>query len=181
MAINGTMGDDVLQGNGGDNTIIAYDGDDLIKAGGGDDIVRAGQGDDTVGGGNGEDSLFGGSGDDEIRGGKGADELSGDQGADTFIFYAGADFRTSTDDDVVLDFEYLIDSIYLVAPGSYSFDMASVDGDLIVEIETHNGVDRGSITFLGMGELSEGGDDMTASEVMDILNGTGEEELYTIA
>lgn len=172
MLILGTDDGEVLHGTSSDDTIVAKAGDDIIKAGAGDDNVRAGLGDDNVFGGNGDDNIFGGSGDDEIRGGKGADELSGQAGADTFVFYAGADFRTSTDDDVVLDFEYLIDDIVLVAPGSYSFDMMSVEDDLVVEFATLNGVDRGSITFLGMGELSEGGNDMSATEVMDILNGT---------
>jgi len=170
MAITGTDASETIKGTSGDETIVAKAGDDRIIAGSGDDVVRAGQGDDTVRGDNGDDTLFAGSGDDEIRGGKGADEMSGQAGADTFVFYAGADFRTSTDDDTIMDFELGIDSLFVQSPGSYQFDLASIGEDLVASVSTHNGVDRGSITFVGLGEEFADAEDLTGAELMALLN-----------
>lgn len=175
MAILGTNNDDILIGDAGDNTIIAYGGDDKIRAKGGDDLIQGNTGNDDIVSGAGDDTVFGGAGDDEIRGAKGADEMSGGTGADTFIFYAGNDFRIETDDDTIMDYDLGVDSIFVDAPGSYKFDLESIDGNLVADVYTHNGVDRGSITFIGLGEEFADVDGLSGEEFMALLNSAPEE------
>ncbi len=78
--IDGTEGDDVIQGTavtdrinalGGNDDIYAKAGDDTIDAGAGNDIVEAGEGNDTITTGEGADIVFGGAGDDTVVAGDG--------------------------------------------------------------------------------------------------------------
>jgi len=73
--IDGTEGDDVIQGTavtdrinalGGNDDIYGKAGDDTIDAGSGNDIVEAGDGNDTIVTGEGTDIVFGGAGDDSV-------------------------------------------------------------------------------------------------------------------
>lgn len=173
MAINGTQDDDVLVGDDNNNTIIGKGGDDKIIGNDGDDTIKGGQGDDNISSGAGDDSIEAGANDDTIRGGKGADEMEGGNGSDTFVFFAGADFRTDTDDDVVMDFELGVDLVNIKSPDSYNFAMTSVGDDLVIEVGTQNGVDRGSITFIGLGDEFADDAEMTGAELMALLNDWG--------
>ncbi|MCA0996838.1 calcium-binding protein [Alloyangia pacifica] len=107
--IEGTDGDDLIQGDSlvktiraglGNDTVYGHDGDDLITglggndrimAGNGADEVYAGYGSDTVFGGAGNDTLFGNDQNDFLVGGAGADVLVGGDGADTLEGGLGAD------------------------------------------------------------------------------------------
>ena len=115
--VQGTEGDDELQGtvvrdelfgNGGNDTLISWDGNDLLDGGAGDDLLVAR---------NGSSHLIGGEGDDTLRidrggrstsryyantfeGGKGNDRLEGHGGADTYLFSRG------DGQDVINDYEY---------------------------------------------------------------------------
>jgi VCBS repeat-containing protein len=53
--INGTTGDDIIQGTGLRDRIYAGDGNDTINAGSGNDIIDGGAGSDTMAGGMGDD------------------------------------------------------------------------------------------------------------------------------
>ena len=171
MSILGTNASETIKGTDDGEVIIAANGNDIVIGGGGDDTIRGGQGNDNLRGDDGDDTIIGGANDDTIRGGKGADELEGSSGEDTFVFYFGADFRGSEDDDVVLDYELGVDAVEMAAPSSYLFDISSVDGDLVVEVATANGVDRGSITFNGLGDLIEGDiNDVSVQYLEDLLN-----------
>ncbi len=77
--INGNGGRDGLWGRDGDDIIFGGDGIDNIGAGGDDDYINAGGGNDTVGGGSGNDTIHLGDGNDTAGGGPGND-----------IIYAGA-------------------------------------------------------------------------------------------
>ena len=79
-AINGTSGDDKLDG-----TREA----DALNGNAGNDRLSGGRGDDTLNGGSGNDRLSGGRGDDVLVGGSGNDDMDGDSGNDTFVFEAG--------------------------------------------------------------------------------------------
>jgi len=79
-AINGTSGDDKLDG-----TREA----DALNGNAGNDRLSGGRGDDTVNGGSGNDRLSGGRGDDVLIGGSGNDDMDGDSGNDTFVFELG--------------------------------------------------------------------------------------------
>jgi serralysin len=65
-------------------------------------------------GGAGNDTLAGGSGADQIFAGRGQDSLTGGGGADLFQFRSLAD-STTTDPDIILDFQHGVDKIDLNA------------------------------------------------------------------
>lgn len=80
--LNGLAGDDRLRGRGGDDTVNGGDGDDLVRGDFGNDEVNGGAGADTVRGGFGDDSISGGDGNDLARGDEGNDTVSGGDGDD---------------------------------------------------------------------------------------------------
>ncbi|MGP4844154.1 calcium-binding protein [Marinobacter sp. 1Y8] len=93
-AVEGTEGDDVIQGFSSDESINGGDGADEIYGHGGVDTILGGAGNDSLDGGDGQDTLIGGTGNDELSGGNGADALEGGEGADKL--YGGQD------DDILL-------------------------------------------------------------------------------
>ncbi len=101
-AINGTNGNDTINGTSNDDYILAKAGNDFIIAGNGDDRVDAGAGNDTVNAGNGDDEIDGGSGNDTINGDAGNDVLDGDDGNDTIDGGSGNDLIHGDDGDDVL-------------------------------------------------------------------------------
>jgi Ca2+-binding RTX toxin-like protein len=64
--VNGSQGDDTLNGNADANALAGWGGDDLLRGGAGDDVLSGGGGNDRLEGGNGSDDLFGGAGDDVL-------------------------------------------------------------------------------------------------------------------
>lgn len=64
MAIQGTIGPDVLDGTSEGEIIEGLAGDDLIRGGRGQDTLEGGGGDDTLEGGGGTDTIDGGNGTD---------------------------------------------------------------------------------------------------------------------
>jgi predicted extracellular nuclease/2',3'-cyclic-nucleotide 2'-phosphodiesterase (5'-nucleotidase family) len=92
--VNGTNGDDDIEGGLGDDTIDARGGDDRVRSLAGNDVVLGGNGDDVLEGGDGNDRLegddgddfvFGDDGHDTIVGGRGDDRLRGNDGNDVFL------------------------------------------------------------------------------------------------
>ncbi len=81
--VQGTDGNDTLNGTGGADVIAALAGDDTVNALGGRDLVYGGPGNDTIDAGNGIDVVLGGEGNDTILGGNGPDLLRGRAGDDT--------------------------------------------------------------------------------------------------
>ncbi|HSW03170.1 VCBS domain-containing protein, partial [Aquabacterium sp.] len=75
--INGTSGNDNLNGGSAD---------DLMLAGAGNDMLSGGSGNDAMHGEAGADKLVGGSGNDVLDGGSGSDSLAGDAGNDTLVY-----------------------------------------------------------------------------------------------
>ncbi|HEV2818680.1 MAG TPA: Ig-like domain-containing protein [Allosphingosinicella sp.] len=118
--INGTAGDDFLEGTIGGDTINAFAGadsafgmagDDFIYGGDGvdnlygnedDDYIDGGNQDDQLSGGDGNDQLLGQAGDDIVFGENGDDQLSGGDGLDNLTGEAGADVIAGGNDDDVL-------------------------------------------------------------------------------
>lgn len=76
-----TEGDDVIQGS---------DGDDDIDGLGGNDRIYGNAGNDTLAGGPGDDRLYGNAGDDTLDGGPGTDWLYGHDGNNTYWFAIGS-------------------------------------------------------------------------------------------
>ena len=107
--INGTMMDDIINGQGGNDSIFGANGDDIINGQGGNDSIFGANGSDTLIGGQGDDQLsgdinddvlLGNEGSDTLIGGQGDDQLSGDinddvllgnEGSDTLVGGLGAD------------------------------------------------------------------------------------------
>jgi Ca2+-binding RTX toxin-like protein len=73
--INGTPGNDTINGTEQDDRIDAGAGDDTINGLGGNDFIDGGSGNDTINGGDGDDRLFSYSGTDLLIGGIGNDEI----------------------------------------------------------------------------------------------------------
>ena len=84
--INGGSGNDVLDGGTGNDELSGGSGNDVLLGGAGSDELEGGSGNDDLDGGSGNDELEGGSGNDTLDGGSGSDELEGGSGNDTFIY-----------------------------------------------------------------------------------------------
>ena len=120
--IIGNAGDDALSGRSGNDELFGNTGNDFLDGGDGDDVLNGnldndtligGSGSDTLNGGFGEDFLSGDAGNDTLNGGAGNDLSFGGDGADTFVFVRGDDF------DQIGDFEAGTDRIDLT---DYGFD-----------------------------------------------------------
>ena len=79
----------IIEGTGGDNGLNGGAEDDRIYGYGGNDTLNGGEGNDLLRGGSGNDTLNGNSGNDILIGGKDNDTLSGGSGNDTFIWEKG--------------------------------------------------------------------------------------------
>jgi Ca2+-binding RTX toxin-like protein len=116
--IIGGAGDDHILGDGdspfeelyGNDILIGGSGNDSIEGNLGDDIIKGGSGDDILGGGDGNDLLIGGQGDDTLIGDSGADVIFTGSGSDIILYYS-LSYSTSTDRDVIMDFEQGMDII----------------------------------------------------------------------
>ena len=87
--INGTAGDDTLNGTNVSDSIFGHGGNDTINGFGRQDELWGGFGADTVYGQGSNDTLHGEGGNDTLAGGPGDDELRGADGVD--VLNGGAD------------------------------------------------------------------------------------------
>ncbi|GAB3479560.1 calcium-binding protein [Azotobacter salinestris] len=92
--INGTTGNDTLEGTGDNDTLNGQQGNDTLSGGAGNDTLNGQQGSDTLHGEAGDDTLQGQQGDDHLHGGEGNDILTGGTGTDTFHY----SFQVSADE-----------------------------------------------------------------------------------
>ncbi len=106
--VNGTAGDDILQGSGLAEVINGFAGNDTLRGGAGNDIIDGGTGSDWLYGEDGNDTLiagagearnasifnhlFGGNGNDILVASGKQDALSGGPGNDLLIGAEGTDF-----------------------------------------------------------------------------------------
>ncbi|VDC23723.1 Hemolysin, chromosomal [Pseudogemmobacter humi] len=182
VSLNGTGGDDLLDGSGagdaisggeGDDQINARGGDDTISGGGGADIVHAGEGDDLVSGGAGDDSLYGedgndtlsgddgddwlagGQGDDLLTGGEGNDSLLGGSGNDTLYGGEGDDWLAGGEGDDLLTGGAGADTLDGGA-GNDTLYGAFPEGD-DAETDFLNGGEGDDQLWLGAGDYGHGG------------------------
>lgn len=89
--VNGTGGNDTLQGRDEAETFNARSGDDVVTARGGDDIINGGKGNDTLFGMDGNDTIYGNSGADLLLGNDGDDTLYGNSEDDILFGQLGDD------------------------------------------------------------------------------------------
>ncbi len=105
-------GADTVNGSTGADTLLGYGGNDIVKGNGGNDKLVGAGGADKLYGYAANDRLEGGDANDLLYGGAGLDTLQGGGGADRFYFDAA--LSTSTNKDVILDFNRSQgDKIYL--------------------------------------------------------------------
>ncbi|MFL6764149.1 MAG: beta strand repeat-containing protein [Sphingomicrobium sp.] len=172
--INGTSGNDTLNG-----TL----GDDVINGLGGNDSLIGGAGNDTLNGGTGVDNVIGGSGSDTLNGGDGDDVLAPDNyNGGLLADYAsyGDDLATDTIDGgagydmAILRFDYT--STPIVADLSNPSVTATMDGTSVVNVEQYQIVS-------GLGDdvltLGAGLDLVYGQDGNDTINGgDGDDTLY---
>jgi Ca2+-binding RTX toxin-like protein len=154
--INGTAGNDILNGgNGGEifygfagndiinagegnNNLFGGDGNDLLNSGTGNDILNAGKGNDTLNGGEGNNQLYGddgndiltaGAGDDVMYGGNGNDQIFAGEGVNTIFAGAGNDILYSGANRDQIDAGAGNDTIY--AGGGNNTIFGGAGNDLI--------------------------------------------------
>ena len=93
--INGTSGDDNIDGKSGNDIIYGEGGNDIINGGSGNDVIYGDDGNDIINGESGNDVIYSEDGDDKLNGGSGNDtiyigsgnnKVNGDLGVDTVIF-----------------------------------------------------------------------------------------------
>ncbi|MBE7382414.1 MAG: endonuclease/exonuclease/phosphatase family protein [Leptolyngbya sp. SIO1E4] len=108
---NGFDGNDTINGNGGEDTYFAGAGNDNVNGSNAAEYIDGGSGNDTINGNGGEDEIFGREGNDRINGsgasefidgGAGNDEINGNGGNDTLIGGDGDDIiRTGSGNDLI--------------------------------------------------------------------------------
>jgi Ca2+-binding RTX toxin-like protein len=104
LAINGT-------GNALANIITGNGAANILNGGLGNDVLSGGLGNDTLHGEAGNDTLSGGLGNDRLHGEAGNDRLIGGAGNDFFVFDTA--LNTSTNRDIVTDFNHVADTFQL--------------------------------------------------------------------
>ena len=90
QVINGTLGDDVLNGGEANDTLYGDAGDDVLFGRGGNDMLYGDVGELTITFGN--DEIYGGNGDDTLYGDAGNDILNGGEGNDLLNPGSGDDY-----------------------------------------------------------------------------------------
>ena len=80
--ILGFGGNDDIDPNGGHDCVVAGEGNDRVDSSTGNDVISGGEGDDRLKGGSENDVIWGGIGNDRIEGGTGTDTLYGENGND---------------------------------------------------------------------------------------------------
>jgi Ca2+-binding RTX toxin-like protein len=130
--INGTSGNNVLNGTTSADEINGFGGHDQLFGGRHDDTLNGGDGNDTLDGGSGNDFLNGGTGADTLNGGNGNDQLNGEAGADTLNGGddfdrldggTGADTMNGGDGSDI----YIVDHVGDVAKESFDDDLGGFD------------------------------------------------------
>ncbi|WP_299044487.1 calcium-binding protein [uncultured Tateyamaria sp.] len=101
--LNGSGDLDIITGGEGDDHLEGFGGNDVLNGGAGKDKLTAGTGDDTLNGGDGNDLLNAGDGNDLLDGGARNDRLFGQDGNDTLNGGSGNDRIDGGADDDVLD------------------------------------------------------------------------------
>ncbi|MGB3403152.1 MAG: DUF4038 domain-containing protein [Microcoleaceae cyanobacterium] len=84
-SINGFGGNDTINGLAGDDSLLGGNDNDIVNGDGGNDILKGGNGNDTVDGGTGNDRVFGQNGNDFLTGGEGNDRVFGQNGNDVIV------------------------------------------------------------------------------------------------
>lgn len=131
LVIDGSFGDDRIEGSNSSDIIIGLLGADTLRGGNGDDKIQGNEDLDKLYGGNGGDLLQGGTATDQLYGGQGDDILAGGIGDDYLIGEDGNDkLYGGVEDDILQG-----------GPGADYFDCG--DGiDIIIDFELEQADDN---------------------------------------
>ena len=103
--ISGGFGNDTINGLGGPDAIEGGPGDDIIDGGAGEDFLDGLEGNDIIYGRGGPDTLLGLTGNDQLYGGGGEDYLEGEEDDDLLSGGPGLDFLDGGPGDDTLIFD----------------------------------------------------------------------------
>ncbi len=134
--IEGTSGQDTLQGSAAGDMLLGGDYADTLIGLAGDDLLHGGRGSDAMSGNDGDDTLYGGDGQDAMAGGAGNDVLFGSAGNDTLEGGAGNDVIDGGDGtDAILLAGAL--NTYTISTLGLGHQITSADGftDTVVNVE----------------------------------------------
>ena len=150
--LNGAAANDQIFGGDGHDTLNGLGGNDVIFGEGGNDQIDGGTGADLLMGGSGNDTISGGSGNDLIYGGSGNDQLTGGAGNDFFVFNAADKGLLGTPAvDTITDFSKTEDYLDLrnLLQGEASSTISrfvsveNVGGNTLVHISSNGGFTSG--------------------------------------
>jgi 2',3'-cyclic-nucleotide 2'-phosphodiesterase (5'-nucleotidase family) len=184
--IDGTVGDDDIDGQKGNDRLFGLVGDDTLKGGNDNDQLFGDQGNDLLLGQQGDDQVFGGEGNDTLRGVDGNDTLLGENGNDLLDGKTGDDQLLGGDGNDTLDGGTGVD----VMIGGDGDDLYFVDAlaDAVVEqaaegtdtvrstIDYALGADLENLQLAGAAVEGTGNDlanRITGSDGANILSGEG--------
>jgi Ca2+-binding RTX toxin-like protein len=183
MQINGTSGDDTLNGTsdadeinglGGNDTINAGDGPDEIDGGDGNDVIHAGSsesGTDYISDGAGNDTVYGEGDIDIITASAGDDYYDGGTGGTFQPFESDTVIYTDAAAGIVVDLRLSAGQVHSAGSG----DPAGIGIDTLVNIEAIDGTDFDDVMIAGHGAVTfagEGGNDtLTGGDGNDTLIG----------
>ncbi|WP_394700966.1 Ig-like domain-containing protein [uncultured Cohaesibacter sp.] len=177
--MEGTIQGDLLLGLGGDDEITGLPGADYIDGGDDDDTLHGEAGDDVLIGGAGDDYLYGEGGDDELTSGDGIDRLYGGDGVDHLTGGEGNDTLDGGDGNDVLLGEAGNDTL---SGGNGNDELTGGEGDDLIYAglgnDTLSGND-GNDALLDMDWNDAGTDYLSGGAGDDRLHATGgNDELY---
>ncbi|NES66050.1 MAG: calcium-binding protein, partial [Okeania sp. SIO2D1] len=138
--LSGSAGEDEINGNRGNDRLSGGDGDDRVNGGLGSDIIFGNNGDDNLIGRLGNDRMLGGSGEDTLSGGQGRDRLNGGAGNDTLTGGASIDRFIFAANDEFSQASLGVDEITDFDP---DLDFILLDLTTFTEITTTAGEDIG--------------------------------------
>lgn len=128
--LNGGSGRDLIFGHGGNDNISGGSSDDCLVGGPGNDLIIGGSGDDVLIGEEDNDNLKGDSGNDNLFGGSGIDALNGGSGSDNLLGGDGNDNLRGDSGSDVIDGEAGIDN----AIGGSGTDTCTAESENSCEI-----------------------------------------------
>ncbi|WP_334310985.1 beta strand repeat-containing protein, partial [Dolichospermum circinale] len=164
----GTAGDDTITGTSEDDNIYGQDGNDTLNAGHGRDRLEGGDGDDVLSGGAGDDGFYYGQA--GLFGGNGNDILNGEAGNDELYGHDGNDILNGGSEDDYID----------GGAGSDTIDGGS--GNDTLKLDYSAQITPITITYTDTQVVaSGGGDTFKAIEGVNLLSGSGADNLNFIA
>src|SRR5262245_17674857 len=179
--IFGDNNDNVLNGTAGNDTIDGRDGDDKIFGKGGADDLKGGRGDDKISGGDGNDLIDGARGDDTMDGGTGNDIFVADLPSDDDHGHGHHDRPWWWFDDWHDGLSRWFGGdrhdegdTYDGGAGVDTLDFRAVSDE--VEIDLNDGTTRfGSDTIKNIENLWGGsnGDELAGNDLANVLRGNG--------